>query len=674
MYQQQNSADSQDYSDLGDKDEELSEVEKTYKSISSAETAAEEDPWIRTRVVPKGGSSAFGPAQVTMGKAIDYADRSDQTGMSEESVDFIDNTLVPMQEKMLKYGGKDMKPGFEAFDYGGKGDFKEEDKAKYEKMSKEMIKHDLENTDGDKEKFLKKWRGKEPDKGYIKRFMDTFDLSFNPFAIGSGEAQAAEIEDYSDLGTPDKPNDYSDLGTQDKSNDYSDLGTPEKLSETQLKDRERKHFENDPMAKLLNKSLARDHKPLLGYVLQDVPRATKQAVEETANPLVTAKVLGGAIQRVPAETAAAIIKMSKGKGGADVLSEGSLSSKILQYAKEASQKYYQDVKNMGVADKNIIPFVPIKIDDVAQLSESMAYSIASMGTGLGVGLSAGAGTALIPGGAAVSIPVAWTTGTSASGLSAYNMSTYSIMQSFLESANEKSVVEKGREITAKEQEALKKEFDSLATQYGLWEAVPEAISNLAFASIIGGPLAKVMGQMGMKGAVTKVLGGAASLYGEEMATEMVTQYNQARIEEKAGLRDSGTGQLTWFQALKEVAPQTFLLSTILGGTGATVVQVKEKVFPSLKKEIGEEAANDVMAKLEDELDEEQDFAKQLDDQAEMFGQKVEDLILKQFESEQGPSGVQVSMPSVEPQIDPEESKEIKPEVKEEVPSAKEEIK
>lgn len=384
--------------------------------------------------------------------------------------------------------------------------------------------------------------------------------------------------------------------------------------------REKEFVENDPMSKLITGSMG--HKPLLGHILQDIPRATGEEVKK-ADTGGALKVLGHALKRVPAEYGAALIKMGRGKAGADVVdTKDSMSTSILEYAKESSAHYTKEAKAQ-YGDKQILPFVPIKITDVAQLPESMAYSLASMG----VGLATGVPTAFIP--LPGARPVAWVAGTAASGKAAYEMSTYSIMQSFLEEANEKSIAERGREITSAEQEQLKKKFDDLANQYGLWEAVPEALSNLAFASIIGGPLGKIMTRMGMKGATSRIIGKLGSLYGEELLTETVTQYNQARIEEEGGVREPGKGDITWTQALKEVAPQTFLLTTILGGIGSTVVAAKNRIKKSLVKEVGEERASELMAKVDAELDENKSFKAQLDAEAEMYGVKVEDIIMNQ---------------------------------------------
>ena len=44
-----------------------------YKALQAAEMEGQKNLWIRTKHKPKGCSSAFGPAQVTQTKALDYA-------------------------------------------------------------------------------------------------------------------------------------------------------------------------------------------------------------------------------------------------------------------------------------------------------------------------------------------------------------------------------------------------------------------------------------------------------------------------------------------------------------------------------------------------------------------------------------------------------------------------
>ena len=404
-------------------------------------------------------------------------------------------------------------------------------------------------------------------------------------------------------------------------------------SANQLREREKQHFANDPYHQLIAKSIG--HKPLLGHILKDLPRAAKQEARD-AEPIGAIKVLGQAMKNVIPELRRSFLAMHKGKDGVDILSDWSKDMEKMQKKSKALARNTQTM----FGDKNILPFVPIKVSDVAQLPESMAYSLASMGTGVAVG----APIAFAP--VVGARPLAWATGTAASGKAAYEMSTYSIMESFLQIKNQQFIKEKGREITQAEQAKFKKSFDQKAMKYGLWEAIPEAVSNLAFASVIGGPLTKVMNDMGMKGATTQILTKLGSIYGEELATETITALGQAPIEESAGMRAPGTGQLTPWQALKEIAPQTFLLSTILGGTGVSVVAAKNRIAKSLKKEVGPEKALQLL--LEEALNEEESFADQLD--AAEVGQKVEDILLKQMGLQPEVAVPGVAMPGVAPVV------------------------
>ena len=144
-----------------------------YKGLSYAETGGEENPYIRTKVIPKGGSSAFGPVQITKGLLNDVINRN---LLSSESSKFAQDIMLPMQQQMLKYGGKDMVAGKEMYGYGETGGF--DVKAygeQYKTLANELIQIKLkEATDKQGkvniDKFLKRWRGKEPEKSYRKRF------------------------------------------------------------------------------------------------------------------------------------------------------------------------------------------------------------------------------------------------------------------------------------------------------------------------------------------------------------------------------------------------------------------------------------------------------------------------------------------------------------------------
>lgn len=153
-----------------------------YDAFAEAETGSFENKYIRTTFQPKGGSTAFGPVQITSTKAADYAGLNPKgrktAVISPESVEFVKDVLLPMQEKMSKYGGKDMKPGFEDYDYGGSGQFDvKKYKEAYEKLAKEMLKFDYESSKGDINQTIRKWRGTGDDERYNKVVLKKFNRS-----------------------------------------------------------------------------------------------------------------------------------------------------------------------------------------------------------------------------------------------------------------------------------------------------------------------------------------------------------------------------------------------------------------------------------------------------------------------------------------------------------------
>ena len=183
-------------------------------------------------------------------------------------------------------------------------------------------------------------------------------------------------------------------------------------------------------------------------------------------------------------------------------------------------------------------------DGVADAMISMPYSLATMGASLGAGIPATMAAGPVVGGA---------TGMAASGAVAYRASK----QNFMENMLAETTKLLGRTPTQDEWDRVAQEFDSEATQYGLWEAGPEALSNLFMTKLLG-PLGKRVFSGGIGNAAKRVAG----LYGEEMATETATQMGQGSIEADLGLRDEAPGVL---QALGEVAPATFWQTTLMAG-------------------------------------------------------------------------------------------------------------
>ena len=154
----------------------MSDFESIYSALSNAETGGEENPWIRTKVMPKDGSTAFGPVQITSGLVTDALARKK---LSNESIKFATEVLLPMQINFAKYGGKDMVEGKEVYDYGQTGGFDSDTYAEsYQRLANELINMKIaessKNGVRDINAFLKKWRGKKPEKGYLQRFNKKF--------------------------------------------------------------------------------------------------------------------------------------------------------------------------------------------------------------------------------------------------------------------------------------------------------------------------------------------------------------------------------------------------------------------------------------------------------------------------------------------------------------------
>jgi hypothetical protein len=136
--------------------ESTPDIEDLVKAISFAETGhLKNDPYIRTQVTGS-GSSAFGPLQIT--KSALTGPGYDDIGFSPMIDEWIQDFYLPQRQLSLDYGGIDMVPGMERHDYGGKGDFKEEDKALYDIMGKSLIEHIYESVGYNLDEFINTWR------------------------------------------------------------------------------------------------------------------------------------------------------------------------------------------------------------------------------------------------------------------------------------------------------------------------------------------------------------------------------------------------------------------------------------------------------------------------------------------------------------------------------------
>ena len=182
---------------------------------------------------------------------------------------------------------------------------------------------------------------------------------------------------------------------------------------------------------------------------------------------------------------------------------------------------------------------------VTEAMSSIPYSLTTMGAGLAGGAAGG----LLSGGNPV---VAGGAGMAASGKTAYEASVAQFNRTLYDASTQ--VLK--REPTPDEWGKIQGYFADKATEYGLWEAGPEAISNLLMTKLLGPLGSKVKG--GIKGAFKSILG----LYGEELGTETITQMGQGGIEADMGLRDKAPGPI---DAFFEVAHATIAQTTLFAG-------------------------------------------------------------------------------------------------------------
>ncbi len=173
---------------------------------------------------------------------------------------------------------------------------------------------------------------------------------------------------------------------------------------------------------------------------------------------------------------------------------------------------------------------------------SAGYSLTTMGAGL-LGGVAGSVAGPIGAGAA---------GMAASGTMAYRAT----VAEFNRNLHKVSTEVLGHEPTDEEWARIESTFADQATRYGLWEAGPEAVSNLFMVKILG-PLGKKI-----TGGIPELIKKVAGLYGEELATETITQIGQSGVEAEIGLRDEALGPV---DAFKEIAPATFWQTTLFAG-------------------------------------------------------------------------------------------------------------
>jgi len=166
-------------------------IDKLYDSFVDAETGHLEGikKFIRTEdSEAPGGSSAYGPAQIT-GTLV--RDMLENRRIIPEHLKGYANRFLEQSEKFLKYGNEKGIYGYEKkYDYGGEGDLTSaEDQEKYKELAKSILAHHWENAQAKQRlpwedplnTIIHAWRfgpssekGEADDQDYWDRFKESF--------------------------------------------------------------------------------------------------------------------------------------------------------------------------------------------------------------------------------------------------------------------------------------------------------------------------------------------------------------------------------------------------------------------------------------------------------------------------------------------------------------------
>jgi len=146
-------------------------VDELYDAFQHAETGGESNQWIRTKVRPEAGSSAYGPVQTT--KTLVDLYRKNEPQVLEPYQDLL-KKFDKQATLFLNHGNNPQgQMGYSPiWDYGGTGfTWSDSEKQEYEDMNKAMMSH-MMTYQPNMEKFIEGWRGegRSDDDSYYERF------------------------------------------------------------------------------------------------------------------------------------------------------------------------------------------------------------------------------------------------------------------------------------------------------------------------------------------------------------------------------------------------------------------------------------------------------------------------------------------------------------------------
>ena len=153
---------------LIDTSRNMSQVDKLYEAFENAETGhlKGDDKFRRTEAnLTKGGSSAYGPTQITGTLVRDMLDR----GVIPDHLKDYANRFLDQSDLFLKYGNEKGLKGYDSkYDYSGSGHLTSlEDQKNYEELAKAILSYKWKNaqetsTEGKPMGFAAAAAGKDP--------------------------------------------------------------------------------------------------------------------------------------------------------------------------------------------------------------------------------------------------------------------------------------------------------------------------------------------------------------------------------------------------------------------------------------------------------------------------------------------------------------------------------
>lgn len=278
-----------------------------------------------------------------------------------------------------------------------------------------------------------------------------------------------------------------------------------------------------------------------------------------------------AVYHLPASVAAAM-------EGDDPFAETDWKDSLVERGRKRSRE------SMTSADENTSTAIPgISSQDIKALGPSLGFSVTGMGAGIGVGLPAAAGgTFVAPG---VGTVAGMAAGGAASGVAAYRMATNNFVRDLREIADLDAMQQGNPKLTDAEFAEKMAGIEDAVKEYGLWEAVPEAASNVIGFGVLKAPVKTALGKVFGKNVVTRLTTKAGSVYGTELATETVTEQGQNNVMADVGQEfgDKNTERRSWTSAedlgesFREIAPTTILQTTILAGGTKSAMMLHDRI-------------------------------------------------------------------------------------------------